>query len=239
MRSCLVATALARRTLAEAEVSEVFYTALLEHIGCSGFAHEAAARYGDELVANAAAARTNIADPRDVMRTFMPAVARRARTPGPDRCDGDHDGQAGRTLFATAACEVGQATARRLGLPTGVQRGLHEVYEPWNGKGGAHGLRGDAIALAGRITQVGSDRRPVRPRSGERIEPSPPCASSPAASLDPERRQRLAAALEVLLRAAHVDDLHAAVIDAEPSPGPACRPRAWSRSPPRSRTSPT
>ena len=43
MRSCLIATALARRLgLAEAEVVGVFYTALLEHIGCSGFAHEAA-----------------------------------------------------------------------------------------------------------------------------------------------------------------------------------------------------
>jgi hypothetical protein len=61
--------------LAEAEVSGL-YTALLEHIGCSGFAHEASARYGDELVVNAAAARTNVSDPRDVFGTFMPAVTR-------------------------------------------------------------------------------------------------------------------------------------------------------------------
>ena len=50
MRSCLVATALARRMgINEAVVSDTFYTALLLHVGCTGFAHETAALFGDEL----------------------------------------------------------------------------------------------------------------------------------------------------------------------------------------------
>jgi hypothetical protein len=75
LRSCLVATALARRLgLDETGVADVYWTALLEHVGCTGFAHEAAGRYGDELVLGAAAARTDPTDPRDLFATFLPAV---------------------------------------------------------------------------------------------------------------------------------------------------------------------
>jgi hypothetical protein len=37
--------------------------------------------------------------------------------------------------YATAACEVGRAAARRLDLPEDVQRSLYHVFEQWNGKG--------------------------------------------------------------------------------------------------------
>src|SRR5690606_1898741 len=40
-RSCVLATALARSMdLPETEVAVVYYTALLQHLGCTGFAHE-------------------------------------------------------------------------------------------------------------------------------------------------------------------------------------------------------
>ena len=43
MRSCLIATALARRLeLAEQDVADTFYTALLMHVGCSSQSHETA-----------------------------------------------------------------------------------------------------------------------------------------------------------------------------------------------------
>jgi len=50
---------------------------------------------------------------------------------------------------------VAAQTARRLGLSDGVQRGLHEVFEWWNGKGAPQGLEGDDIALVGRVAHVG------------------------------------------------------------------------------------
>ena len=56
--------------------------------------------------------------------------------------------------FAAATCEVGGETARRLGLGEGVQRGLRDVVEVWDGSAGARGLHGDEISLAARISAV-------------------------------------------------------------------------------------
>jgi hypothetical protein len=58
MRSCLIATALARRHgLSEPEVSVAFYTALLMHVGCSALSHETAVAFGDERPVLTAVAR--------------------------------------------------------------------------------------------------------------------------------------------------------------------------------------
>ena len=111
MRACLISTALARRLgLAAPEVTQVFYTALLQHIGCTGFAHETSVRYGDEMAVNAAAARTNLADPRDVLATYLPRVTRgrgpldRVRIVLLELLGGDAFGR----QYATAACDVGR-----------------------------------------------------------------------------------------------------------------------------------
>ena len=54
MRECLTATALARRMgLDENEVGHILYTTLLVHVGCTAYADEAAAAFGDEIARNA------------------------------------------------------------------------------------------------------------------------------------------------------------------------------------------
>ena len=45
-------------------------------------------------------------------------------------------------------CEVAAHMARRLGLGTGVQGGLNEIYERWDGKGYPRKLSGDDLASA-------------------------------------------------------------------------------------------
>jgi HD-GYP domain-containing protein (c-di-GMP phosphodiesterase class II) len=188
LTSCVIATGLARRLgLPESDVADAYYTALLEHVGCVGFAHEAAALLGDELRVGAAAAVTNDARTLDALVGFhrratqgMPAVPRiRAISRSVRR------GAAGGREFATAACEVGSATARRIGLPTGVQRALSEVFEAWDGTDGAFGLRGEDIVLPARIARVsavtarfhalgGPDAaiRAVRERRGSVLDPT-------------------------------------------------------------------
>jgi HD-GYP domain-containing protein (c-di-GMP phosphodiesterase class II) len=220
LRSCLLATALARRIgLDESEVADVYWTALLEHVGCTGFAHEASQRYGDELVMGAAAARTNQADPRDLFRTYLPAI-----NAGGSRLEWlrialmelTSGARVGRQ-YATAACEVGRTTAQRLGLPAGVQRGLHEVYELWNGSGGARGLKGNAICLPARIAQLAATAVHFDSLGGPEVALGA-VRKQAGGALDPELAQAFEAASSELLEAAAAADLHAAALDAEPRP---------------------
>ena len=145
MRSCLIATALARRLgLAEPEVADAYYTALLMHVGCSALSHETVAAWGNDQRVLGAAARTNVADPEDVAVTLMPAItegmrpAERARV---ERYAGSRQGQEFGRRFDTGSCEVASATARRIGLGAGVERALKEAVEWWNGQGPPKGSK--------------------------------------------------------------------------------------------------
>jgi hypothetical protein len=131
VRSGALATGLARLLdLPEQEVRAVYYTALLQHVGCVGYAHETAAVFGDELAMNLAAARTNFASPRDLFTTFLPELTRGR---GPMARVGLtvaalRGGSRFGARFVTATCEVGRVTAGRLGLGEAVQDALYHVY---------------------------------------------------------------------------------------------------------------
>jgi hypothetical protein len=56
VRSCLVGIALGRALeLDETDVADVFYVSLLQHIGCTGYAHETYLVWHDDIAANRAA----------------------------------------------------------------------------------------------------------------------------------------------------------------------------------------
>ena len=75
LRTCALAAHLARSLdLPEADVRAAFYTALMHQVGCVGHAHETALLFGDELVANMAAGRTDVSSPRDLFATFLPTL---------------------------------------------------------------------------------------------------------------------------------------------------------------------
>ena len=160
MRSCLVATGLARALdLGDKDVADTYYTSLLFHVGCPAFSHETATLFGNELTITRAVARTNLADPADYLATLVPeatrglprgareALAERLIELGPEF---------GRS-YDTAACEVASAVARRIGLGPGVARALYEVGEWWDGTGPPQGLRGDDISLPARIARLAAD----------------------------------------------------------------------------------
>lgn len=160
MRSCLIATALARRQgLAEGEVADTFYTALLMHMGCSALSHETAAAFGDDRVFMSAVAKTNVADPGDIAGTLLPELTRGMSAAERSRVE-DYTGTRGREFgrrFDTGSCEVASATAKRVGLGPGVERALREAVEWWNGDGPPRGLRGEEIALPARIARAAAD----------------------------------------------------------------------------------
>lgn len=220
LHSCALATALARSLdLPEDDVRAAFYTALLQHVVCTGYAHETAAMFGNELVLNAASARTNLTEPRDTFATFLPMLTRgrpalvRARLAFTALARGDSFG----TAFTTAACEVGRSAARRLGLPDDVQSGVYHVYELWRGGGDPDGLAGDEIPVASRLARLAGIAvlfdtlggvalavRAVRARSG--------------GMLDPQMAAHFAARARALLGDVDATGSSAFVLDAEPTP---------------------
>ena len=215
LKRSLVAARLARAVgCTDDEVREVIYTSLLQHLGCTAYAHELARAFGDDVAATRLAFLTDFDRPADVMRTFVPGLARatgRSKAGAAVRML-----TAGRKLDAAgpaATCEVARDTARRLGLPEPVQDSLFHVTARWDGRGyPAHA--GEAIPLGARVMhmastavmfalqgEAGAAVAEVRRRAGTYLDP----ALATAFSAD------LLAGIEEI-------DAHAAVLDAEPDP---------------------
>jgi HD-GYP domain-containing protein (c-di-GMP phosphodiesterase class II) len=154
LRASALAAMLARvRDLPADDVRAAMYTGLLLHVGCVGYAHETARRFGDEYDVQLGGEMTNLASRRDVAGTLVPALTKgrllgeQARVAGFLLTRGLRFGRS----FDTASCEVGRDAARRLHLPQAVQRGVYHSSEWWNGKGAPAGLAGEDIPPAARV----------------------------------------------------------------------------------------
>jgi len=218
VRTCVVATHLARAMdLPDREVGDVFYTALLKHVGCTAPTHEAAYLFGDDLAGTPRAERTDAGSRREAL-ALMASVGKGtgaqrirylARTVAAGR-------EGGRTI-SRSVCEVGARMAERLWLGEGVRTGLLHGLERWDGKGDAYGLGGDDIALPARLAAVANqavifDRlggpdaalEMVRRRAGGWFDPA---VAATFERVGPELLRRLAEA-----------DVWAEVRAAEPQP---------------------
>jgi HD-GYP domain-containing protein (c-di-GMP phosphodiesterase class II) len=220
LRSCVLAAGLARSLhLPEDDARAAYYTALLNHVGCTSYAHETAALFGDELVANIGAGRADAADPRDLFTTFLATLLRgrppleQARLALTALSRGNRWGD----QYTRAACEVGRDAARRLRLAGQVQRGVFHVYELWRGGGVPAGLAGEEIPIASRVARlsgiavlfdtVGGTAmavEAVRRRSGGMLDPSLAAYFTDHA--------------DSLLGEANAPDRRAAAFAAEPTP---------------------
>jgi HD-GYP domain-containing protein (c-di-GMP phosphodiesterase class II) len=156
-RAALIAVELANATDAP-DPSDVYYTTLLQHIGCTAYAHEAAAMLGgDEIAVKRASVRTDFDNPGDILHSYLPHLAPTANRLTQLRVAATAVVRSRDLVqgYSRANCEVAAHTAERVGLGRGVVAGLTDIYERWDGNGGARHLRGEAIALAARIAQVG------------------------------------------------------------------------------------
>jgi len=220
MRSCLIATALAREQgLAEDEVADTFYTALLTHVGCSALSQETAAVFGDEMVFMSTVARTNVADPADIAGTLLPEVTRRMSPAERSRVEhytatrGEEFGR----RFDLGSCEVGSTTAKRVGLGPGVQRALREEVEWWNGDGPPLGLRGEEIALAARIARAAADAARFDDLGGS-VAAVDALRRRSGVILDPAVVDVFAANADRLLAETHAGDPRQLILETEPEP---------------------
>ena len=160
IRSCLVATGLARKMqLSEPDVADVYYATLLQHVGCTAYAHETAALFGgNDIAVRAGGARIYFGDQREGLPFLLFELGKGATSLVRARAvvTAISKGQKIDEELFRSNCEVAVQMTRRLGLGTGVQRGLNEIYEHWDGKGNPRKLSGDDIALPARFAQVAS-----------------------------------------------------------------------------------
>jgi len=157
IRTCLVATRLGGAIGVRGEaLRDVYFTALLRHLGCTAFSHEAS-YYG-------------AGDDHDVLRTFE-GVDPRARASVAGRAFGRLSAGRGlgtrvraiaRTLgapnngdaLARAQCDQASALAGDLGMGENVVRALGQIFERFAGHGAPAGLVGEEIVLPARLLQV-------------------------------------------------------------------------------------
>ncbi|HKW69051.1 MAG TPA: HD domain-containing phosphohydrolase [Candidatus Dormibacteraeota bacterium] len=223
LRTCLIAIELAQRLgLTGEAVSEVFYVALLRFLGCTADAFEFARLVGgDDIAVRQAIAPVLGGTQQEWARQVMPKIGaglnplRRAQLVLGMMANGQAQGREG----VRAHCEMGEHLATRLGLQAGVQRGLLDAFETWNGRGFPKGASRDAIQLSARIVFVARDaevmhrhgglesvRMVLRARGGETYDPAV------ATTL-------LESAAEVM-EAVETESVWGAVLEREPEPRP-------------------
>lgn len=147
-RACLVATRLAERLrFPRAAVSEAYYLALLRHVGCTfGSWFLTALAGGDDIAWRRRAAVVDFFDQQEVGALF----AYIASVPG---AKADPSALPDVAEIWVGECEMGVSLATRLGLTPGVQRGMHLLWERWDGKGPRR-IGGDDLPLSLRVARV-------------------------------------------------------------------------------------
>ncbi len=186
LKRCLVAVRLARAAhCSDGDIRDVMYASVLQHLGCTAYAHESAQIWGDDIASVRMAFLTDLTDPREIWRTWVPGLAAstdqsRARVLATTATAAKKVGAAA----PMATCEVAREASRRLGLSASVQTSLFHVPAMWNGKGYPP-ARGAEIPLSTRIVNVagtavlfalhaGPDAAAteVRRRSGNQLDPA-------------------------------------------------------------------
>ena len=159
---CLAALELADRLgCSPEERSEVYYVALLAHIGCTAAApYFASWAGGDEIhFQRGAQALGPGSEPSEDVRYLVRRFA--DDRPLPDRAllvlKQLVGGQRKFELAAANLCEGGRLLAERLHMPGGVVLALGQVTTRWDGKGVPAEIAGDEIPRALRIVRVAHD----------------------------------------------------------------------------------
>jgi len=157
MRTCLLAVSVGGRLgSSDQDLSDTFYATLLRSIGCTAFASEEAAAYGDDIVYRntyfpvdfaredeiVTATRTNLA--RDEPTATREAAVERFFADGPRMA----------SEMAATACSVAVRFAARLGMGPAVSEALTQIWERWDGEGFPQRLAGEEIGIAARLIHL-------------------------------------------------------------------------------------
>jgi HD-GYP domain-containing protein (c-di-GMP phosphodiesterase class II) len=219
---CLAALELAERLGCSAEErSDVYYVALLAHVGCTAAAPYLASWVGGDEIRFQRGAQ--VLGPASEPAEDVPYLVRRLADdrPLPERARLLAEillgGRKRFELMAANLCEGATVLARRLHLRDEVARALGQLTERWDGKGFPGRAAGDEIARPLHIVRVVHDLVAVAQARGR--EPAiGALRRRRGRGYDPAVVDAALAHAGALLRAADVPDAWDRVIDAEPEP---------------------
>ncbi len=223
LRTCLIALELSERLgLEKEQLSEVFYVALLRFLGCTADAHEFAAMVGgDDIGIRQAIAPVLGGSQGEFISQVIPKVGgrggpiRRARLVAAMFATGQRRTREG----VRAHCEMGETLARRLGLSAGVQRGLTDAFEKWNGQGLPKGSTGSDIQLSARIVFIARDAEVLHREGGiEQLRAS--LRARGGAAYDPAISATFLEVTSQVLSAVETLSPWESVLEREPEPYP-------------------
>lgn len=162
MTSCIVAVRLGEAAgLAESELRDVYYEALLRYIGCNADTYWLASIIGDEIALRTEFAAIDSADNLRIVSTMLGYIRQANQGVGLTRMTQAllqgfaQLPQVNRSFFP-GHCEVATRLATRLGFPESYVRTAGQLYARWDGKG-VPALKGEAIAPALLVTALAQD----------------------------------------------------------------------------------
>lgn len=217
LRSCLLAARVGDAIgLSEQDCQDAYYLALLRHVGCTSTSTTDAELFGDEL-GLAEAMTMDMDDMAQMMGLLFRNVAKdksffeRARsiarimTSGPAHFNAAHE----------AHCEVASRVAETLGLSDGIQRGLWQVYERWDGKGTPNKIKGEDLTLPVRVIHLAQDAATFYAMGG--VEAAVTMARARSGRyFDPALVEAFCRVASDLLPSLDVDSTWQAVLESEP-----------------------
>src|SRR5581483_6952594 len=148
--------------LSENELHDVYYLALLRHIGCNAETYRMADLFGDELALRTDFAAVDSGHTSQVMGLVIHYI-RQAN-------EGSSPLHLARVIAQgllaasplmkeeyTGFCEVAQRLAERLGFGESIRIALGQVFERWDGQGAPGRVKGEDIASSMRIVTLAQD----------------------------------------------------------------------------------
>jgi HD-GYP domain-containing protein (c-di-GMP phosphodiesterase class II) len=218
---CLAALELADRLGCSAEErSDVYYVALLTHVGCTGSASDFASWVGGDEIhfLSGMQALGLAAGPPEEARHVLRRLA--DDRPLPERVRLRAKALASGKQWAESIaglCEGATVLARRLHMSDAVAGALGQVMERWDGKGSPGKAAGDEISLSVRIAGVAHDAVVIA-HARDRDAAVAALERRRGRGYDPAVVDAALAEPDALLRAASAPDAWERVIDAEPQP---------------------
>jgi HD-GYP domain-containing protein (c-di-GMP phosphodiesterase class II) len=221
LRQCLIALRLAEQVGVDEETrTAVYYTALLNNVGCHSDAHEQAKWFGDDIamksdtytyglhgLRSAAAGIRRIGAGAD-------GLTQRFRVGLEFAVSGYRDVSAMLTHHSEMARKLGE----ELGLSVDILDALDAAYEQWDGKGWPGDRKGDDVPIASRLAVIGEFTE-VALRVGGVDAAIELVHQQRGKQFDPHLSDAFETHAEILLAELETTDTWDAVIGAEPALG--------------------